>query len=749
MRKPVFVALFACAAFSLAATTTPERAAVARRAAAESIVLLKNESPALPLEAGSSVAVVGPVFEEYYSFGFGSAQVRTPYVVTVEQGLVNAGFKIDPDCRDTAVFVLSRVAEEGVERENLGDFYLTAAECTALGELKAKGFRRLVVLLNVGTFVSLQELKNDPAITSILYVSYPGVEGGNAIADVLSGKVNPSGRLSATMAAKLEDYPSDCNWQEALQYVPYEEDIFVGYRYFHTIPGAAAKVTYSFGYGLSYTTFALSEASVAADAERVTVRVKVTNTGKLAGRDSVLVYSSNRGGKAQHAAKELRAFAKTQLLPPGGSETLELGFAVSDLAYFDDEGVSGKIGSWVVDAGTYELWVGGAPDDCIRAGEFEPGEKLLSTPGFRLEPARLARRLRADGTYREVPVVYGDKNGPRRAVQWPKSRPPRETRIMLQAVARGERTLDEFVDQLPLDDLFDLLGGQTNILSVGNTRSIGVLPEYGVPGLQTADGPVGIRLGRSDAYYKKNGVERPQADYATAFPATALTACSFDVALQEEYGRVLGQEAVEVGIDIHLAPGVCISRHPMCGRNFEYMGEDPYLAGRMAAAYIRGVQSQGVASTIKHFAGNNRENARLESYDVASERALREIYLRAFEIAVKEAKPKCLMTSYNGINAIRSGANFGLIEGILRGEWGYEGLVMTDWSALTQFWETIAAGNDVKMPQLSRIDVDKTKRVTAGFARQGVISRERIRECAKRVLKLVMASPRFQATLRD
>lgn len=735
----------ACATASLVyGASTPERAAVARKAAAESIVLLKNDG-ALPLAADAKVDVVDQVGVKYMGCGRGSAWVYMPNCRTIEEGLTAAGYELSHENRDVAVFTITRNATEGVETENFNEYYLNDAERAKIAELAAQGYKKIVLVLNVGTMISMEELKTNPAISAILYVSYPGMEGGNAIADVMTGKVNPSGRLPVTVAKTLEDYPSNATWQEARHYVPYEEDIFVGYRYFSTIPGANKAVTYPFGYGLSYTEFRLANASAALDGETVRVSVDVTNVGKLAGRHSVLAYTGVVGGAADHPARELRMFAKTKKLAPGETETLDLSFPVAQLAYFDDEGASGSIGSWVVDEGVYTIYLGGAVDEAASVGSITLGASVLSTPGFKLCSDRLAKRLRSNGSSLTIPVHYGDKNGRRfKTAAWPKARPDAEHLIKLQAVARGEKTLDEFVDQMPLEDLLKLLVGQPNILPVGNTRSIGTLEEYGVTGLQTADGPVGIRLGQKP---KKGAAPIPE-QLSTAFPATALTAGSFDIELQEEYGRVLGEEAVAVGIDIHLAPGICIARHPMCGRNFEYMGEDPYLAGRMSAAYIRGVQTQGVASTIKHFAGNNRENSRRESMDVVSERALREIYLKGFEIAVKESHPKCVMTAYNGINGRWSGANYGMIEGILRGEWGFDGVVMTDWHARSQLWQNIASGNDVKMPDdFYGSEIGGGAEQLKKMALQDRLSPARIKESAKRVLRFVMDSPRFKATL--
>ena len=742
MNRFALAAAVAALVLTASAKYSPERAEVSRRCAAQSIVLLKNDG-VLPLAKGSALAAVKPVGVDYMGCGRGSAWIHMPYVIDVPTGLAKAGYRLDDANRDVAVWTIVRNATEGRECD-LDGYFLSGQERAKLAELKRAGFKKIVIVLNVGTMISLEELKRDDAVSALLYVSYPGMEGGNAIADVISGDVNPSGRLPVTVAKTLADYPSDATWQEGRHYVPYEEDVFVGYRYFATVPGACEKVTYPFGYGLSYTTFERSGAEIERADGKVTVRVTVTNTGRVAGRHSVLVYTSLAGGRAQHPAKELRAFAKTALLAPGRSETLTMEFAETQLAYFDDEGVSGRIGSWAIDGGEYTVWVGGAPCDVVKAGSFTLPATILSTPGFKLDPSRLARRLRADGTFAETPVLYGDRNGFRKDVKDVAKRPSPDRLIRLQQVARGEKTLDEFIDQMPFRDMAQLLVGQDNILPVGNTRSIGVLKDYGIPGLQTADGPVGIRLGRMP----KKGESPVPDQLSTAFPATALTAGSFDLALQEEYGRVVGAEAAEVGIDIHLAPGICLARHPMCGRNFEYMGEDPYLAGRMAAAYIRGVQSQGVSSTIKHFAGNNRENTRRESWDVVSERAMRELYLKGFEIAIKEAAPKCVMTSYNAINGIWAGANFGLIEGILRDEWGFDGLVMTDWHARSHLWQNVAAGNDVKMPDASagghtKGGIDEL----VDFIKQGRIDVRRVRQSVRRVLELVMASPRFKATL--
>ena len=722
---------------------------ISRKVAAESIVLLKNDG-VLPLEKSARVRYVESAGESFIVCGKGAAWVHTAYQVDLRSGLINAGFTLD-DSASVAVMPVVRDSTENRECESFDTFYLSAAEKAKIAELKSSGAEKLIVVLNTGTIISLSELKEDPFIAAILYVSFPGMEGGNAAADVLSGAVNPSGLLDVTFAACLGDYPADATWQKARQFAEYEEDIFVGYRYFSTIPGAAEKVVYPFGYGLSYTDFTLGAAKVENRGGTFRVEVGVKNDGKLPGRKSVLLYSGVEGGKLEHPKRELRAFAKTRLLAPGECETLEISFPRQSIACFDDEGASGKIGSWVIDSGRYSLYLGDAVDSAAKIYEFEERGEILSTPGFKLDPARLSRRLRADGSYTLTPVLHGDEDGRQGDVKWPEKDP--EKKIMFDEVIAGKATLDEFIDQLPLTAIVKLLQGQDNILAVGNTRSIGVLKEYGVRGMQTADGPLGIRLGP----WREPGEKPSPEQCATAFPATALAACSFDTALLAEYGRTLGKEAAEAGIDILLAPGVNLARHPLCGRNFEYFGEDPYLAGTMAAAYIGGVQSAGVASTIKHLTANNRENTRKEMSCVVSERTMREIYLKPFEIAIKTAKPKCIMTSYNRLNGEFTGASYGLLEGIVRGEWGFDGVVMTDWHARSHLWQNIAAGNDVKMPDCAPLGYAQgafSRFLPSDFpteaailinnaafmesAERGLIDPRRIRESVRRILRLML-----------
>ena len=724
----------------LGAATVAGGAALSRRAATEGIVLLKNDGT-LPLGEGDRVAVFD-LSGKYRSGGGGSSNVKPVRIVDIPSGLADAGLQVDSQSRETAVLIVGRASAESADAADKA-FGLSSKERKTLDEIKARGFKRIVAVCNCGHAIDLGPLARDPAIGAILWAWFPGGEGGAAIGDILTGKVNPSGRLASTFAGRVEDYPSNAKWQDSLYYVPYEEDVFVGYRYFETIPGAKEKVVYPFGHGLSYTTWkvqvekdlGLQTSDVASPKSEVKISVRVKNVGKVAGRRSVLCYTSLEGGKAEHPAMELRAFAKTGLLAPGESETLSLSFAGADLAYYDDEGASGRPGSWVVDRGLYRVLVGGSVRDVVEAGSFEVAEDVvLSTPGFKLQADRLARRLRADGSYSETPVVYQGVTGKLKKDGF-QDKPVEAPSVTLFDVADGRATLDELLDQMTLQELLHLCYGHEK-QDKAATGSIGALKKFGISAAQTCDGPAGVRR------------ELP----ATYFPCAALLACAFDTALVEAIGEKIGAEAAEADFDILLAPGLCIHRHPLCGRNFEYFSEDPLVSGRCAASYVRGVQNQGVGATIKHFAANNRETGRRVELNIISERAFREIYLRGFERAIKGSAPWAVMSSYNGSNGFNSSVSHGLVTGILREEWGFEGVVMTDWHTSVPMWREIAAGNDVKMPDEHEMTLRANEGLSAAVKAvvvRDVLSVVQIRQSARRVCELVMKTRRFAREKAD
>lgn len=781
-------------------TACKEHIALSKEAAEEGMVLLKNEGGLLPLRAGSKIALFGKGTFDYVKGGGGSGDVSTVYVRNLYEGFkalgdavsiyeplsdyyrkdVEAqyakgaapGMTVEPELKaeqvksaraftDTAVIVLSRFSGEGWDRSSVeyngeynpwesetsmpkisgqvfpdGDFYLTKEEKAMIAQVEA-AFDNIIVVLNIGGVIDTSWLKEDEKLSAALISWQGGMEGGLAAAEILTGKVNPSGKLTDTFAAKVDDYPSTENFHESVDYVDYTEDIYVGYRYFETIPGAAAKVVYPFGYGLSYTEFVLENQKAWEQDGVIKVSVQVTNAGKYAGKEVLQVYTSAPQGLLQKPARELAAFKKTRLLQPGESQLVSLEFTKASMASFDDLGKIAKA-AYVLEKGTYEIFVGTNVREAVKT-EFavivdkdEVVEQLTS----KCAPTSLKKRMLADGSFEELPL--SEANDPNACI-FPKMEPgseeaivpairPRDRFLMmhpfaddakpLMDVVEGKITLDEFVAQISDDDLIHLLGGQPNT-GVGNTFGYGNLPEYGVPNIMTEDGPAGVRIGA------ECGVR------TTAWPCATLLAATWNPDLIEKVGTAGGKELKENNLAVWLTPAVNIHRNPLCGRNFEYYSEDPHLTGKMGAAMVRGIQSQHVAASVKHFACNNKETNRKHSDSRVSERALREIYLKGFEIIVKESDPWTIMSAYNIVNGHRASENKELLEDILRGEWGFKGMVTSDWWTRGEHYKEILAGNDVKMASGYPERVKKALEM-------GAITREDLVRCAKRVLELIM-----------
>ncbi|MCM1025069.1 MAG: glycoside hydrolase family 3 C-terminal domain-containing protein [Roseburia sp.] len=617
-----------------------------------------------------------------------------------------------------------------------GDFYLTHAEKAMVEAVKSR-FPKVAVVMNVGGMVDTDWFAGDDRIQSVLMAWQGGIEGGLAAAELLIGEGNPCGKLSDTFAKRLEDYPSTYNFHESADYVEYTDDIYVGYRYFETIPGAAEKVNYPFGFGLSYTEFTVSGRKAERQGDDILVTADVCNIGTRAGKEVVQVYYSAPQGKLGKPARALAAFCKTRELAPGETQRVTMRFAVSDMASYDDLGKAAK-SAYVLEKGEYRFFVGTSVRDAVEAdyvltlAEDEVARQLSP----KMVPVQLGKRMLADGSFEELPqgepidtnasvfpakLTQEEAGGVTPEVRYRSNRHlwgHRDNRPRLIDVAEGRLTLEEFTAQLPEEELAVLLGGQPNT-GVANTFGYGNLPDYGVPNIMTADGPAGVRIA-------------PQCGVCTtAWPCSTMLACTWNPELVERVGAAGGLEAKENNIGAWLTPAVNIHRSPLCGRNFEYYSEDPVLAGRMAGAMVKGIQSSGIAATVKHFALNNKETNRVESDSRASERAIREIYLKVFEIIVKEAKPWSIMTSYNIINGCRASENREMLEDILRGEWGFEGMVTTDWWAHSEQYKEVKAGNDVKMG--------------TGFPRRlleakekGALTREEMEICARRILGLIL-----------
>ena len=614
------------------------------------------------------------------------------------------------------------------------DFYLSDAEERMIDTARAS-FKTVIVLLNVGGMMDLRFLKTKK-IDAALDIFSPGMEGGVAAAELLCGNGNPCGKLPDTFADTLEAYPSTETFHESGKYAPYVEDIYVGYRYFETVPGAADHVVYPFGYGLSYTKFMITRISAEIGEDAVTFSFRVKNVGETAGREVVQVYLKAPQGKLSKPDKCLIAFAKTDELDPDCETRIRLSVPIDSFASYDDLGKVAK-DCFVLEAGTYRFLLGRSVRDLIPVQETMviTEDRITERLSDRLAPTSLPKRMLADGTWEELPtgepydtdydalerVKKGADSGftpyIRAREQHMINRPYRDD-IILPKEMGGKGTVEGFLDCLTDDDLIHLLGGQPNT-GMANTFGMGNLPEAGIPSFMTADGPAGVRLG---AYCKV---------YTTCWPCATLLASSWDEELMGKVGAAAGAELKECNMYMWLAPAVNIHRNPMCGRNFEYLSEDPLLAGRLAAAEVRGIQSNKVAATIKHFACNNKETNRSYCDARVSKRALREIYLKVFEIIVKEADPWCVMSSYNIINGRRCSESKELLTDILRDEWGFKGLVMTDWWNRGEHYKEVLAGNDVKMPTGFPDRLKKAMEI-------GVLTRADLLKCARRVLDLFL-----------
>ena len=617
-----------------------------------------------------------------------------------------------------------------------GDFYLSHAEKAMVEAVKA-AFPKVIVVMNVGGMVDTEWFKEDPAIRSVLMAWQGGMEGGLAAAELLIGDGNPCGKLSDTFAKRLEDYPSTYNFHESDDYVNYTDDIYVGYRYFETIPGAAEKVNYPFGYGLSYTKFALSMPEVVKCGDTIRVKIDVCNVGDKAGKEVVQVYFGAPQGKLGKPARQLAAFRKTRLLQPGETQTVTMSFAVNAMASYDDLGKVAK-SAYVLEKGEYHFYIGTSVRDTIEDNYVMVLSEDVITEQLsaKMVPQLLPERLLSDGTFEKLPQLPkfdtdasifptklsgAEADGMAPQVRFRDSYRlwgAVDNRPKLIDVAEGRMSLDEFVAGLPDEQLAILLGGQPNT-GVANTFGYGNLPDYGVPNIMTADGPAGVRIAPCC------GVN------TTAFPCSTLLACTWNPEIVEQVGAAGGAEAKENNIGAWLTPAINIHRSPLCGRTFEYYSEDPVLTGKMAGAMVTGIQSNHVAATVKHFALNNKETNRRESDSRASERAIREIYLKAFEIIVKEAKPWSIMSSYNIINGHRASENKEMLEDILRGEWGFEGMVTTDWWTCGEHYKEVNAGNDMKMA------IGFPERLLIAKER-GELTREQMELCGKRILGLIL-----------
>ncbi len=740
---------------------------LSRRAATEGMVLLENNG-ILPLKKKTTVALFGIGSVDYVKGGGGSGMVYTDYVRDVYEGfclkepdikvfkplsefyieyalpLVTAhsgyacaessnGKALIPQPEipealmndavrnaDVAIITISRFSGEFYDRKaEKGDFYLTDDEQKLVDDVTAR-FDHSIVILNVGGMIDVSWIKSNPKIDAALLAWQAGIEGGLAIADILCGDVNPSGKLVDTFAKSFSDYPSADTFNESDDYVDYFEDIYVGYRYFETIPNAKEKVNYPFGYGLSYTEFEISKPEAHKNGDKIEISVSVKNIGKCAGKEVVQIYFSAPQGVLGKSAIELATFKKSRLLAPNECENMVLFFNISDMASYDDLGKL-QMSAYVLEQGKYRFFAGNSCRNLLEADyKYEVKEKFVVTEQLSqlCAPNKLTKRMLSDGNYEELPS-FPIKEYKITPPQNPAKKPETEYPVWLSQVRNGEYTLDELLTQATDEELMVFMGGSKN-QGVANTAGIGGgLERLGAPPLMTADGPAGVRINPN--------LGLP----TTAWPCATLIACSWDLDLMYEIGVAGAIECKENAFAIWLTPALNIHRNPLCGRNFEYFSEDPLLSGKFAAAKVRGIQSQKIAATPKHFACNNKETNRYYSDSRISERALREIYLKGFEICVKEADPWVMMASYNLINGRRCCESYEQMQCILRNEWGYNGMLTSDWHTPGDVVERALIGNDISMPK------GYPEKLKQGLL-DGKIERGHLEACAKRILEMIL-----------
>jgi beta-glucosidase-like glycosyl hydrolase len=898
--------------------------AISRRAAAEGMVLLENNG-ILPLKKGTRIALFGNGQINFVKGGTGSGWVNTAYEVNFLQGMQNkqnegkirlndslvssytawiaaGNTGVIPSntdiekiaaASDVAIVIISRVSGEGGDRSaSRGDYYLSNAEIAMLNRISS-AFNKVIVVMNVGGIVDMTWVENYPKIGAVLISWLPGMEGGNAIADILCGDVNPSGKLTDTYARSYDDYPSASNFGNDSRVI-YTEDIYVGYRYFETVDPEYKKVKYEFGYGKSYSNFEITDKKVTVEDGEMVITATVTNKGPYPGKEVLQVYYSAPQGKLNKPAKELAAFAKTPLLGVNKSITLTMRYPVSDMASYDDTGKTGYKSAYVMEAGQYNIYIGNSVKNAGKGGSVYsyklpetlnvlqlteemvpvyPFERLVNpvtgetehmgpsqseylerliinipaagtasfpatavsskTNGVSIENIpntdtqciahfhpneEISYRLNVErsgsyfigfiyangrplltntidifvnGTKQDVNITMV-QTGNGSADEWYNftrsdmypvrlgggiceiklksnsytgnlrtiviadnarailnlpleaqvirdarrsdllSGPPSAAavgasifstvrgRMQLYDVYKEPSRMGEFLSLLTVNELCHLSFGHGSTIPDG-TGTIGSLLKYGIPPMNTADGPAGLRL----------------AVGTTMMPMSTSQACTWNEVLLEEIGTGIGMEAALHGVDVWLAPGMNIHRNPLCGRNFEYYSEDPFLTGKMAAAITRSVQSQGIGVTLKHYAANNQESGRNDVDTVVSERALREIYLKGFEIGVKEGDPWCVMSSYNFINGIETSERYDLLTSVLRNEWGFNGLVMTDWGNNSSPFKEAKAGNDVKMPSGNSGSL-------LNALQNGTLTRNELERNIERVLNVIMRSMAFK-----
>jgi beta-glucosidase len=770
----------------------------AKEVAAEGAVLLKNENQTLPIKFNEKVAVFGRIQNSYYKSGTGSGGlVNVDYVVSILDGLRNSGqVKVDEHLadiyqqwvndhpfekgagwgqepwsqvemeisdevvskaaseNDVAIVIIGRTAGEDQDARNESGSYLLTELEEKLIEQVSNHFPRCAVVLNVGNIIDMKWVEKHQ-VPAVMYVWQGGMEGGNAVADVLTGKVNPCGKLSNTISIDLDDVFSTRNFGRK-DYNFYQEDIYVGYRYFETF--AQDRVLYPFGFGLSYSSFSMETVSTQFDGSHINIKVSVTNTGSIAGKEVVQLYFGAPMGVLGKSLKSLVAFKKTKNIEPNQSDVLSFSIDIKEMASYDDSGATGHPFSFVLEAGEYLIHMGNSVRHTKEVMRVELKDLIVvETLESAMAPVTPFQRIKPvfeDGKislgYEDVPQRSYDLNqriADRRPVNLPYTG---DQGYKLADVAENKVTLDAFVAQFSDEDLACIVRGEgmsSPKVTPGTASAFGGVTDsllnFGLPIASCADGPSGIRM--------------DSGAIATSLPNGTCMACTWNSEMIEQLYQMEGRELIKNNIDFLLGPGINIHRNPLNGRNFEYFSEDPYLTGSMAVAQSKGMHAVGASGTLKHFTANNQETARHDIDCIISERALREIYLKGYEMAVKQANARSIMTSYSAINGIWAASNYDLNTTILREQWGFNGFVMTDWWAklndegepatIRNTKAMVRAQNDVYMVVENALN-NSTKDNTSESLAKGLLMRGELQRSAKNICNVLLQSHSFRRLLR-
>ena len=775
--------------------TREERKAFARRAASEGIVLLKNENKTLPLIKEKEIALFGIHSYKAIKMGWGSGDMLAHTAIGLYDALVSQGAKVEkctsdlakewidahcdeyayinrhwgkwtvryteietPDSAifearkstDTAIVSVGRCAGEAFDFKDISGEYRLADDEIDLIKRVSKAFDRVVLVMNTAVLLDISSI-DGVKVDAIVYTALCGEEYGNALADVLLGSVNPSGRLATTWAYNYSDYPTKDGFGTLKTL--YTEGIYVGYRYFDTFN---VPVRARFGEGLSYTSFEINEGSAKIVGTTVTFDVAVKNVGNYDGKDVIECYISAPDGKLEKAYRELATYKKTKVIKMGESDTVTIAFDLLDFASFDETSAS-----FILEAGKYVVSItDGTRDikpifavnisDEITVKKVSNRCKLIEKIDLLSKKGKNTAKMSANG----LPVLEFCASIKTEIAEEPKAnklltpRTDLNRTITLDDVKEGIATIEDVVAQFDAEELANTINGmiydsKAVISTVGGSnkyRLIGTAGEtwksekYGIPAGICADGPSGLRL---SIFNTEIDADSDLAKKMVSYPSGTCLANSWNEDLLIEYGKTILTELEETTIEGWLAPGINIQRNPLCGRNFEYCSEDPLICGNAAAAITIGVQYNddmsltGKYTTVKHFACNNVEYERRENDSVISERALREIYLRGFEIAVKKSMPHAIMSSYNKVNGTHAATNFDLCMAILRYEWGFKGMVMTDWGNSAPPKQHYYAGNDLAMAGYFKASVIEG-------IKSGEIDIADAQKSAVRVLELIM-----------